>query len=673
MVKKLGDFILTINSDDEIENEEEIIEEDTNENEEVLDESFQFDSTQAYIPEKQNKIEEEEDIPDPVDIYQIPIRPEDSENENSDFENSEEEENQEENQEEEQENEEGEENSQEGEPKDQEEETENIIEDEEDEEDELENEDYDKTFFQESKIVKKAKTFQDLNLSRPLLRAIEDLGFTKPTPIQEKSIPVLLNGSDVCASAVTGSGKTAAFILPILERLLFRERTERLTRVLVLLPTRELALQCFKVTESLCKYTDITACLIVGGTALKKQIEALKTKPDIILCTPGRLVDHLLNTQTFGFDSIEILVLDEADRLLELGFKDELEQIIEYCPKNRQTMLFSATMTDEVSKLISLSLKNPVRIQIDNKSSTARNLTQEFVKIKKEENREAALLWLCTKTYTQKVLVFVGLKATASRLRKLFYLRGLHACELHSNLNQDQRLKALDDFTKDKCDFMICTDIAARGIDIKGLETVINFSMPQELKTYLHRVGRTARSNESGTSVSFIGEGDRSLLKKIVKNARKENFPVKQRLIPPEAISLWQRRISKLEDKVKELEESERENKEFKKAKMELTKAQNILTHQDEIHNRPARKWFKTEKDKKLTKEKVKKVELKLEKVEKQNKTEKKKLTKRQIKKKKLDQETLRHHGIKNPGALQKKSKHTVRKAKESYIQKVKN
>ncbi|KAL0488888.1 ATP-dependent RNA helicase ddx, partial [Acrasis kona] len=281
--------------------------------------------------------------------------------------------------------------------------------------DEQEEESYDKTYFKEETPNLDLKTtFNTMSLSRPLLKAIDELGYTNPTPIQSRSIPVLLQGSDLCASAVTGSGKTAAFLLPTLERLLYRDRSFKAVRVLVLLPTRELAAQCYGVCEALAKHTDIRCCLITGGGINSgKQVQALRQNPEIIIATPGRLVDHLVNTPNFGIEGVEILVLDEADRLLEMGFMPQIESILEHVPKARQTMLFSATMTDDVDQLIKLSLKNPIRLSVDNRVGVAKKLTQEFIKVKdREGDKDAILLSLVTRSFQTRTIIFCNLKAT---------------------------------------------------------------------------------------------------------------------------------------------------------------------------------------------------------------------------------------------------------------------
>eukprot|EP00731_Ephydatia_muelleri_P026152 Em0018g252a len=368
------------------------------------------------------------------------------------------------------------------------------------------------TFFDESIPQVSDVDFTDMNLSRPLLKAINGLGFTSPTPIQANTIPVALVGKDICACAATGTGKTAAFMLPILERLLYRPTHVKTTRVLVVVPTRELAIQVFSVSKALSKYTKVEICLAAGGLENKGQEVALRKNPDIIVATPGRLVDHLRNTPSFSLQNIEILVLDEADRMLDEHFADQMNEIIQSCPKKRQTMLFSATMTDQVQDLVRLSLNHPVRVFVDSNTDTASNLSQEFVRIKskKEDEREAILAALCCRTFTDHCLVFLPTKKLAHRLRVVLGLLGRKAAELHGSLSQMQRMEALKQFKESEVDFLLATDLAARGLDIERVKTVINFAMPATVKQYIHRVGRTARAGRSGRSITLVGEKERN-------------------------------------------------------------------------------------------------------------------------------------------------------------------
>lgn len=293
----------------------------------------------------------------------------------------------------------------------------------------------------QSKVVNKLPdSFQSMSLSRSILRGLANVGFSEPTPIQSKAIPVALLGKDVVGGAVTGSGKTAAFIVPILERLLYRPRKMATSRVAILMPTRELAVQCFNVAKKLASFTDVTFCQLVGGFSLREQEAILKTRPDVIIATPGRFIDHMRNSPSFTIDTLEILVLDEADRMLEDGFADELNEILTTIPKSRQTMLFSATMTDRVDKLVRVGLNRPVRLMIDSKKHTVETLVQEFVRLRsgREGKRLACLLYLCKHVFIDKVIVFFRQKREAHRARIALGLCGLKVTELHGDMSQEQ-------------------------------------------------------------------------------------------------------------------------------------------------------------------------------------------------------------------------------------------
>ncbi|XP_071726321.1 DEAD-box ATP-dependent RNA helicase 28-like [Rutidosis leptorrhynchoides] len=458
-----------------------------------------------------------------------------------------------------------------------------------------------KSFFSKADGVKfHANSFMDLHLSRPLLRACEALGYSKPTPIQAACIPLALTGRDICGSALTGSGKTAAFALPTLERLLFRPKHRPAIRVLILTPTRELAVQIHSMIGKLAQFiTDIRCCLVLGGLSTKAQEAALRSLPDIVVATPGRMIDHLRNSMSVDLDDLAVLILDEADRLLELGFDAEIRELVRLCPKGRQTMLFSATMTEQVDELIKLLLNKPLRLSADPITKRPSTLTEEVVRIRRmrEGNQEAVLLALCSKTFTSKVIIFSGTKQAAHRLKILFGLAGFKAAELHGNLTQAQRLDALELFRRQEADFLIATNVAARGLDIIGVKTVINYECPRDLTSYVHRVGRTARAGREGYAVTFVTDNDRSLLKAIVKRAGSK---LKSRIVAEQSITKWSQMIEEMEDQVASILKEEREEMALRKAEMEADKAENMITHRDEIFSRPKRTWFVTEKEKKL-------------------------------------------------------------------------
>eukprot|EP00038_Savillea_parva_P026788 m.56197 g.56197 ORF g.56197 m.56197 type:complete len:810 (-) comp7660_c0_seq1:75-2504(-) len=440
-------------------------------------------------------------------------------------------------------------------------------------------------------------SFAEMELSRPLLRAITSLGFETPSLVQQRAIPIALMGRDLCACATTGSGKTAAFMLPVLERLLFRPKKIAQTRVLVLSPTRELAVQVYDMSKKLAQFTDVTFGLAVGGMALRPQEAELRARPDVVVATPGRLVDHITNTFSFSLDGIEIVIMDEADRLLEVGFKDELDRIVQSCPRSRQTMLFSATMTDAVEDLVELSLHEPVRLFVNINTQVTSNLTQEFIRIRKnrEHCREGIVLALCSRVYKRRCMVFVRSKVQAHRLRVVFGLAGLQVAELHGGLSQTQRLNSLAMFTQQKVDFLITTDLAGRGIDVPGVEAVINLTMPHTLKQYIHRVGRTARAGTQGRSVTLVGEAERKILRQIVKGGEGN---LKSRVVAPRVVEHFQKKIKSMEGSIKHVLEEEKADAEIDRAEMEVTKAQNLIEHRDEILARAPRQWIVSGKEK---------------------------------------------------------------------------
>ncbi|KAF9884675.1 nucleolar DEAD-box protein required for synthesis of 60S ribosomal subunit [Aspergillus nanangensis] len=447
------------------------------------------------------------------------------------------------------------------------------------------------------------RSFQEFNLSRPILRGLAGVNFTSPTPIQRKAIPVALLGKDIVGSAVTGSGKTGAFVVPILERLLFRPRKVPTSRVAILMPTRELAVQCYNVATKLATYTDITFCQLVGGFSLREQENVLKKRPDVIIATPGRFIDHMRNSASFTVDTLEILVLDEADRMLEDGFADELNEILTTIPKSRQTMLFSATMTDTVDKLIRVGLNRPMRLMVDAKKNTSVTLVQEFVRLRpgREDKRLGYLLHLCKEVYTGRVIVFFRQKKEAHRVRIVFGLLGLKAAELHGSMSQEQRIKSVENFRDGKVAFLLATDLASRGLDIKGVETVINYEAPQSHEIYLHRVGRTARAGRSGRACTIAAEPDRKVVKAAVRASKAQGAKVASRIVDIAIADKWAQKVTDLEDEIDAVLDDEKAEKQLASVEMQVTKGENLIKHGSEIMSRPKRTWFETERDKRMS------------------------------------------------------------------------
>ncbi|MCJ1332745.1 nucleolar DEAD-box protein required for synthesis of 60S ribosomal subunit [Thelotrema lepadinum] len=454
----------------------------------------------------------------------------------------------------------------------------------------------------------KSGSFQLMALSRPILRGLAAIGFSDPTPIQAKTIPIALLGKDIVGGAVTGSGKTAAFLVPILERLLYRPKKIPTSRVAILMPTRELAVQCFAVARKLATFTDINFCQLVGGFSLREQENILKKRPDVIIATPGRFIDHMRNSASFTLDTLEILVLDEADRMLEDGFADELNEILTTIPKSRQTMLFSATMTSSVDKLIRVGLQRPVRLIVDSKRQTVGTLTQEFVRLRpgREKQRIAYLLHLCTEVFTDRVIIFFRQKRDAHRIRIVFALFGFKAAELHGSMSQEQRITSVESFRAGTVTHLLATDVASRGLDIKGVETVLNYEAPQSLEIYLHRVGRTARAGRTGRACTIAAEPDRKVVKAAVKTARSQGAKIVSRVVEAKDVDSWSKKLRDIEGEVEEVMKEEKEEKALAQVDMQVRKGENMMVHEAEIRARPRRTWFESEKEKESAKEKGK-------------------------------------------------------------------
>lgn len=455
------------------------------------------------------------------------------------------------------------------------------------------------------------KSFQSLNLSRPVLKALTALNYSKPTPIQSASIPIGLLGRDIVAGAVTGSGKTAAYMIPIIERLLYKQSKIAKTRVIVLAPTRELAIQVADVGRKLGQYVhNFSIGLAVGGLNLRQQEQELKKRPDVVIATPGRLIDHIRNSPSFSVDDVEIVIMDEADRMLEEGFEKEMQEIVELLPRKRQTMLFSATMNSSIKQLINWSLDKPVRIMIDPPKTAASGLVQEFVRVRKREELKAALLFtiLSKLDPKQRIIIFISTKDMCHKLRIKLGLLGLRVGELHGGLSQEQRLRSVNLFKNSTVPVLLCTDLAARGLDIPKIEVVINFDMPKSHDIYLHRVGRTARAGREGMSISFVGEAkrERTIVKEVIRTVEESK---KGKAVGRNADWDEVDRVNKIleskKDLVDEIVDEEKQEKEVIMAEMQLKKGENMLKYKREIESRPKRTWFMTETEKKQEKNKV--------------------------------------------------------------------
>ncbi len=356
-------------------------------------------------------------------------------------------------------------------------------------------------------------SFPSLKLHRDLLRGIKELGFARPTPIQNDAIPAGIEGRDVLACAMTGSGKTAAFLLPILHRLL--ERPRGVTRALVVTPTRELAAQILKELEELAVHTPLTGAAIFGGVGMGPQEHAFRSGVDVIVATPGRLLDHLKYPYA-RLDKIEYLVLDEADRMLDMGFLPDIRRLLKYVPAKRQTLFFSATMPAPIVTLTRELLHNPVTINLERKSAPAAGITQAVYPVA-QELKTQLLLALLQRDLMKEALVFTRTKHRANRLWEFLGKRGVSVARIHGNRSQAQRTDALDGFKAGTYRVLVATDIAARGIDVEALGHVVNFDVPAMPEDYIHRVGRTARAELTGEAFTFVSPDEADDLRAIEK------------------------------------------------------------------------------------------------------------------------------------------------------------
>ncbi|MFH1386409.1 MAG: DEAD/DEAH box helicase [bacterium] len=355
-------------------------------------------------------------------------------------------------------------------------------------------------------------SFYGLGIAPKILEILERLKFKVPTPIQFKAIPVAIEGKDIIGVAQTGTGKTLAFGIPMIQRL-----ANMYGRGLVLVPTRELALQ---VDESLRKISSsfaIKTAVLIGGASMYNQVGVLRRNPRLIIATPGRLIDHL-GQGTLRLNDIKIFVLDEADRMLDMGFAPQIERVLAHLPTERQTMLFSATIPEKIVRIAARHMKLPVSVEIAKSGTAAEKIVQELFIIKKDE--KPPLLFKLLEQYRGTVLLFSRTKRGASRITAGLRSAGYTAAEIHSNRSLSQRREALDGFKSGRYRILVATDIAARGIDVKGIELVINYDLPEDAENYIHRIGRTGRAGEEGRAISFATPDQRGDVRNIEKLMR---------------------------------------------------------------------------------------------------------------------------------------------------------
>jgi superfamily II DNA/RNA helicase len=362
---------------------------------------------------------------------------------------------------------------------------------------------------------------------------VADSGYATMTPIQAKAIPIVLQGRDVMGAAQTGTGKTAAFSIPLLQKMLRHENpsvspARHPVRALVLAPTRELADQVANNVKAYSRHTQLRAAVVFGGVDMKPQTAELKAGVEVLIATPGRLLDHI-EAKNCNLGQVEYVVLDEADRMLDIGFLPDLQRILSYLPKQRQTLLFSATFSPEIKRLAESYLQNPVLVEVARPNATASTVEQRFYRVSDDDKRAAVRHILRERSITQAI-VFVNSKLGCARLARAFERDGLRTNALHGDKSQDERLKALDAFKQGQVDVLVCTDVAARGLDIADLPAVFNFDVPFNAEDYVHRIGRTGRAGASGLAVTLITSSDARLVAEIEKLIKKK--------IEPEALEM---------------------------------------------------------------------------------------------------------------------------------------
>ena len=365
-------------------------------------------------------------------------------------------------------------------------------------------------------------SFNSLGLSAELLRAVSEQGYSEPTPIQRQAIPVVLKGGDILAGAQTGTGKTAGFTLPMLQRLSTAGsgKRQRVVRALVLTPTRELAAQVSDSVINYSRHLPLSSAVIFGGVSINPQIKALRNGVDILVATPGRLLDHV-SQKTIDLSQVEILVLDEADRMLDMGFIRDIRKILALLPKQRQNLLFSATFSDEIKRLADGLLNDPVLIEVARRNTASERVSQVVHPVDRERKRELLSFLIGSENWRQ-VLVFTRTKHGANRLATQLDKDGITAAAIHGNKSQGARTKALADFKAGKVRVLVATDIAARGLDIDQLPHVVNFELPNVPEDYVHRIGRTGRAGNEGEALSLVCIDEHKHLKDIERLLKRE-------------------------------------------------------------------------------------------------------------------------------------------------------
>lgn len=417
--------------------------------------------------------------------------------------------------------------------------------------------------------------FEELNLIEPILKALNQEGYTSPTPIQEQSIPVLLQGKDLLGCAQTGTGKTAAFSIPILQKL-YKTDHRKGIKALILTPTRELAIQIGESFEAYGRYTGLKHAVIYGGVGQKSQTDALNNGVQILIATPGRLLD-LISQGYVSLKSLDFFVLDEADRMLDMGFIHDIRRILKLLPARRQTLFFSATMPPEIESLANSMLMNPVKVEVTPASSTVDTISQFVYFVEKKEKKDL-LLHLLKDNSIESVLVFTRTKYGADKLARILTKSGVCAEAIHGNKSQNARQRALTEFKNHTLRVLIATDIAARGIDVDQLSHVINYELPNIPETYVHRIGRTGRAGHEGIAISFCESDELPYLKDIQKLIGK-NIPVVKEhpFVTDEGVKAQETKTEEIKAKAKEnrVYRGSRANGDYWRRKKQAPKGEN--------------------------------------------------------------------------------------------------
>ena len=394
----------------------------------------------------------------------------------------------------------------------------------------------------ESSALEAASSFAELNLSPEIQRALDDMGYQTPTPIQKQAIPLVLAGRDLLAQAQTGTGKTAAFALPLLQKMLPFANTSASparhpVRALVLAPTRELAIQVYESVAAYGKHIPLRSTVVYGGVALGTQTPQLRAGVEVLVATPGRLLDHA-GSRMLSLSQVEYLVLDEADRMLDMGFLPDLKRILDLLPKNRQTLLFSATFDDNITRLAQSFLRDPLKVEVARRN-TAAETVEQLVHKAREEDKVDALIRVVNAREISQAIVFTRTKLTADRLGRQLQRRGIEMAIIHGDKAQSERLLALEGFKQGKTRLLVATDIAARGIDIVELPCVVNYELPYSPEDYVHRIGRTGRAGAEGMAVSLVAPDEERLLAAIEKFINRPLVPTPLPEIAPPAAPVW--------------------------------------------------------------------------------------------------------------------------------------